>query len=134
MIETLFLSVTLPTQSLSLMNTTRPSDFLFLRSLILTVGCFGAVASVNANPAVSNLSAAQRAGTKLVDITYDLAAKGGGKTSVVFQLDIGDLAKVLNNVALELPEESLGIFNDATRKANISILELLSETRENVAD
>jgi hypothetical protein len=82
MIETLFLSVTLPPQSLSLMSTIRPSDLLFLRSLILTVGCFGAVASVNANPAVSNLTASQRTGTKLVDITYDLAAPGFGAVAV----------------------------------------------------
>jgi hypothetical protein len=56
------------------MNTPRPSDVLFLRSLILTVGCFGAVSSVNAAPVVSNLTAAQQAATTLVDISYDLVA------------------------------------------------------------
>jgi sulfatase modifying factor 1 len=64
------------------MNTPRPSDLLFLRSLILTVGCFGAIASVQADAVVSNLTATQRAGTKLVDITYDLEAPGFGSVAV----------------------------------------------------
>ena len=53
------------------MTASRPAALLFLRSLILAVGCFGAVVSVQAAPVVSNLTAAPRAGTKLVDISYD---------------------------------------------------------------
>jgi hypothetical protein len=53
------------------MTAPSPAALLFLRSLILAVGCFAAVVPVQAAPLVSNLSAVQRAGTKLVDISYD---------------------------------------------------------------
>jgi sulfatase modifying factor 1 len=67
------------------MTTPRPAALLFLRSLILAVGYFGAVVSVQAAPVVSNLTAAQRAGTKLVDISYDLAAPGFGSVAVTLE-------------------------------------------------
>jgi formylglycine-generating enzyme required for sulfatase activity len=80
-----FVSATLPIPYSTLMTTPRPAALLFLRSLILAVGCFGAVASVQAAPVVSNLTAAQRAGTKLVDISYDLAAPGFGSVAVTLE-------------------------------------------------
>jgi hypothetical protein len=55
----------------TLMNANRPAALLLLRSLIVTLAWGGAFASAQAAPVVSNLTAAQRAGTKLVDITYD---------------------------------------------------------------
>ena len=58
------------------MNASRPAALLFLRSLILALVWGAAVVSVQAAPVVSNLTAAQRAGTKLVDIPYDLMAPG----------------------------------------------------------
>lgn len=67
------------------MNAPRPASPPFLRLLILAVGCGGVVASVQAEPVVSNLTATQRAGTKLVDITYDLAALGFGAVSVTLE-------------------------------------------------
>ena len=78
----LFASATLPAPYLTLMNAPRPAALLFLRSLILAVAWGGAVVSVQAAPVVSNLTAAQRAGTKLVDISYDLAAPGFGSVTV----------------------------------------------------
>ncbi len=56
-----------------------------LRSLIVAAGWGGAVASVHADPVVSNLTASQRAGTKLVDITYDLDAPGFGSVPVTLE-------------------------------------------------
>ncbi len=67
------------------MTAPRPAALLLLRSLILAVVWIGAVASVQAAPVVSNLTAAQRAGTKLVDITYDLAAPGFGSVAVALE-------------------------------------------------
>jgi sulfatase modifying factor 1 len=64
------------------MTSHRPAALSFLRSLILAVGCIGAFPSVQAAPVVSKLTASQRAGTKLVDITYDLVAPGLGTVSV----------------------------------------------------
>jgi len=68
-----------------MMNASRPAALVFLRSLILAAAWGGAVGSVQAAPVVSNLTAAQRAGTKLVDITYDLAAPGFGAVSVTLE-------------------------------------------------
>jgi hypothetical protein len=81
----LFLSATLPGPYPTLMTTPRPTALLFLRSLILAVVWIGAVVSVQAAPVVSNLAAAQRAGTKLVDISYDLAAPGFGSVAVTLE-------------------------------------------------
>jgi formylglycine-generating enzyme required for sulfatase activity len=67
------------------MNAPRPALLSFLRSLIVALMCGGAVASVQADPAVSNLTASQRAGTKLVDITYDLDAPGFGLVAVTLE-------------------------------------------------
>jgi hypothetical protein len=67
------------------MNAPRPAALLLLRSLIVTLAWGGAVASVQAAPVVSNLTAAQRAGTKLVDISYDLAAPGFGSVAVTLE-------------------------------------------------
>jgi len=67
------------------MNANRPAALLLLRSLIVTLAWGGALASVQAAPIVSNLTAAQRAGTKLVDITYDLAAPGFGSVAVTLE-------------------------------------------------
>jgi hypothetical protein len=67
------------------MTANRPAALLFLRSLILAVAWGGAVVSVQAAPVVSNLTAAQRAGTKLVDISYDLAAPGFGSVAVTLE-------------------------------------------------
>jgi len=61
-----------------------------LRSLIVAAGWGGAVASVHADPVVSNLTASQRAGTKLVDIAYDLAAPGFGAVAVTLEASSDD--------------------------------------------
>ena len=58
---------------------------LFLRSLILALGWSAGAASVQADAVVSNLAAAQRVGTKLVDISYDLAAPGFGTVAVTLE-------------------------------------------------
>lgn len=58
------------------------STFAFWASL-LVVFLFGSL--VQAAPIVSNLTAAQRAGTKLVDITYDLAATGLASLEVTLE-------------------------------------------------
>lgn len=68
------------------MNAPRPAILFFLRALIVAAGWGGAVASVQAEPVVSNLTAAQRTGTKLVDITYDLDAPGFGSVPVTLQV------------------------------------------------
>jgi formylglycine-generating enzyme required for sulfatase activity/alpha-tubulin suppressor-like RCC1 family protein len=67
------------------MNAPRPAALLFLPLVILALGWVGAVVSVEAAPVVSNLTAAQRAGTRLVDITYDLEAPGFGSVAVSLQ-------------------------------------------------
>ena len=41
--------------------------------------------TIHAAPVVSNITAAQRAGTKLVDITYNVAAPGFAKVEVTLQ-------------------------------------------------
>ena len=67
------------------MNAPRPAILSFLRSLIVALMCGGAVASVQADPVVSNLTASQRTGKKLVDITYDLDAPGFGAVAVTLE-------------------------------------------------
>jgi sulfatase modifying factor 1 len=67
------------------MNVPRPAIMSFLRALIVAAGSIGAVVSVQADPVVSNLTATQRAGTKLVDITFDLDAPGFGAVAVTLE-------------------------------------------------
>jgi hypothetical protein len=67
------------------MNVPRPALLSFLRSLIVALMFGGAVASVQADPVVSNLTASQRTATKLVDITYDLDAPGFGAVAVTLE-------------------------------------------------
>jgi len=57
---------------------------IFLR---LSPGLFAAfiVSEASAAPVVSNLTATQRAGTKLVDISYDLVAPGFGRVAVTLE-------------------------------------------------
>jgi formylglycine-generating enzyme required for sulfatase activity len=45
-------------------------------------GCFGCSAAVAAVPVVSNVSSQQRAGTKMVDITYDVADADGDSLKI----------------------------------------------------
>jgi hypothetical protein len=79
------------------MNATRPIPALPLFPLSFTawlaLGLAFAVGSLEAAPVVSNLTAAQRAGTKLVDISYDLAAPGFG--SVAVSLEASSIPKFL---------------------------------------
>ena len=73
------------------MTTLRQSLALLpsLCSLTLAVGCFGAVAPVQAEAVVSSLDAAQRAGTKLVDFSYDLVAPGSGSVALTSAPAVG---------------------------------------------
>ncbi len=68
----LFASATLPAPFSTLMNAPRPAALLLLRSLIVALAWGGAAASVQAASVVSNISAAQRAGTKLVEVSCDV--------------------------------------------------------------
>lgn len=54
------------------------SSFCYLLALLVLLG----LSSLHGAPVVSNISAQQRSGTKLVDITYDLAAPGFGAVAV----------------------------------------------------
>ncbi len=80
-----FGSDTSPDPDPTVMNAPRPAILSFLRSVIVALMCGGAVGSVQADPVVSNLTASQRAGTKLVDITYDLDAPGFGAVAVTLE-------------------------------------------------
>ena len=64
-----------------------------------------------------------------LDLRFNVASKGGGTTSVLFQLGVDELAEVLDAIATTLPEMSVGVLSDAATKANKAIAELLSEAR-----
>ena len=64
-----------------------------------------------------------------LDLRFNLASKGGGTTSVLFQLGVDDLAEVLDAIATNLPEMAVGVLSDAATKANKAIAERLSEAR-----
>jgi hypothetical protein len=62
------------------------SALLFLRQLILALASLSVSAlTIEAAPVVGNLTASQRTGTKLVDITYDLAAHRFGAVAVTLE-------------------------------------------------
>ncbi|NLB54592.1 MAG: hypothetical protein GX811_02285, partial [Lentisphaerae bacterium] len=69
--------------------------------LALTIMLIGLVSAVQAaDPVVSNVSATQRAGTKLVDITYDVTDPDSSSLSVSVQVSTN------NGVTYDLPASS----------------------------
>lgn len=65
---------------------------------------------------------------KTLDLRFHLASKGGGTTSVLFQLGLDDLPAVLNAIASALPE-SVGALSSAAVTANAKVLEQLAQAR-----
>lgn len=58
-------------------------------ALCALVAWLGIYAAHAADPVVSNVRAAQRSGTRLVDITYDVAATGAVSVSVAVSTNSG---------------------------------------------
>ncbi len=72
-----------------------------MNRLILFCALASLTASYAAPPVVSNLHAAQRAGTKLVDITYDVADPDSGSLTVQVEISAN------SGVTYDLPVKSL---------------------------
>ena len=68
------------------------------------------------------------AADRALDLRFNLASKGGGTTSVLLRLGLGDLPAVLAAVASTLPE-SVGALSSAAAVANAKVLEQLTEAR-----
>ena len=66
---------------------------------------------------------------RALDLRFNLASKGGGTTSVLFQLGVDDLPAILDALAANLPEMSVGMLSDAAAKANKAIVERLAQAR-----
>ena len=80
------------------------------------------------NIETSDCSFNPNASDKTLDLRFHLASKGGGTTSVLFQLGLDDLPAVLSAIATALPE-SVGALSSAAAVANAKVLEQLAEAR-----
>jgi hypothetical protein len=66
--------------------------------------------------------------TKSVDFRFKLASKGGGTTSVLLQVDIDDLSRVLEYVAGSFPDQ-VDVFSECATIANKKIREKMQEAQ-----
>ena len=65
---------------------------------------------------------------RAMDLSFKLASKGGGTTSVLLRIGIDDLPQILEAIATAMPE-SVGVLSDCAALANKKNLEQLTEAR-----
>lgn len=97
----------------------RPWHSISLALAILAAFCVWNTASYAANPAITNLAAAQRAGTNLVDVTYDLSATGSTSLAVSVRISTN------NGVSYNLAASNFtgnGLGSDVTPGTNKQIV------------
>ena len=97
----------------------RPWHSISLALAILAAFCVWNTASYAANPAITNLTATQRAGTNLVDITYDLSATGSTSLAVSVRISTN------NGVSYNLAASNFtgnGLGSDVTPGTNKQIV------------
>lgn len=85
------------------------------------------------NIETSDCSFHVNASDKTLDLRFHLASKGGGTTSVLFQIGMDDLPAILEAIASAMPE-SVGTLSHCAALANKKLLEQLIEARRVQAD
>ena len=69
-----------------------------------------------------------------VDFRFNLASKGGGTTAVSCEIGLDDVQLILEQLAIERPEEIVEMLTDCAALANKNIRERLAESRREQND
>ena len=105
-----------------------PSFSLFMPKLQHSKIYRAGVTAQYMNMETSDCSFNANTSDETLDLRFQLASKGGGTTSVLFQLGLDDLPVVLSAIATAFPQ-SVSALSSAAALANAKVLEQLAEAR-----